>query len=79
MADKTYRNPENAPGQFYVDDSCIDCDMCRSNASEFFTRHDGGGYTYVFRQPVTETEIATARDALSNCPSDSIGEDGDQA
>ena len=28
MADKTNKLAENAPGKFYVDDQCIDCDAC---------------------------------------------------
>jgi ferredoxin len=68
------RNPENIPGRFYVDDSCIDCDFCRDHAPEFFKRHDEGSYSYVHRQPVTEAEVAAAREALDSCPSESIGE-----
>ncbi len=29
MADPKKRRPENAPGDFYVDAACIDCDTCR--------------------------------------------------
>ncbi|HEY8965252.1 MAG TPA: ferredoxin, partial [Candidatus Methylacidiphilales bacterium] len=58
---------------FFVDNSCIDCDLCRSNAPRFFTRQDDGGYTYVYKQPETDEEIAEAREALEGCPSDSIG------
>lgn len=67
------RNPENVPGSFYVDNSCIDCDMCRGNAPQFFTRWDEGGYSIVHTQPVTEEEIAQAIDAMEGCPSESIG------
>lgn len=35
MADKNLKHPENVPGRFYVDDSCIDCDMCRTTAPSF--------------------------------------------
>ena len=27
--DQRVRRPENAPGAFFVDSSCIDCDVCR--------------------------------------------------
>lgn len=76
MATLTERLPQNAPGRFYVDATCIDCDMCRSNASEFFRRDDETGFSYVFRQPVTPEEIALAEDARA-CPTDSIGNDGE--
>ena len=75
MADPTNRNLENITGRFYVDDTCIDCDLCRSNASTIFKRQDDAAYSYVYRQPVTEEEIAVAREAMLDCPSESIGED----
>jgi ferredoxin len=34
-------------------------------------------YSYVFRQPATPEELALAEEALLNCPSDSIGHDGE--
>jgi ferredoxin len=76
MADPTQKNPENVPGLYYVDDTCIDCDMCRSDAPKFFTRQDDGSYSYVYRQPATAEEIAVAEAARLGCPSESIGNDG---
>ena len=69
----------NTAGTYYVDESCIDCDMCRSTAPHLFTREDSTGFSYVHRQPVTTAEIAMAEDARLNCPTDSIGNDGVQA
>lgn len=76
MADKNLKNPENVPGRFYVDDSCIDCDMCRTNAPKFFKRNDEGSYSYVYRQPLTVEEISEAEEAREGCPTDTIGNDG---
>jgi len=76
MANPLDRNPENVPGRFYVDATCIDCDLCRENAPEFFSRHEAGGYSVVHRQPVTDEEIARAENAMTGCPTDSIGDDG---
>ena len=76
MADHTQKFPENVPGPYYVDDTCIDCDMCRSDAPKFFIRQDDGGHTYVYRQPVTADEIAEAEAARLACPTESIGNDG---
>jgi ferredoxin len=70
------RLARNQPGPFYVDSSCIDCDICRSHAPAFFSRDDETGLSFVHRQPVTPTEIAEADEALSSCPSESIGRDG---
>lgn len=76
MANPIDRHPENVPGRFYVDDTCIDCDLCRSNAPEFFRREDDRGYSVVYRQPVTPEEIASAEEAMTGCPMESIGNDG---
>lgn len=68
------RLPQNAPGRFYVDNSCTDCDLCRNLAPDFFRRDDDIGQSFVFRQPVTEEEIQLCMDALGGCPTESIGE-----
>lgn len=75
MADRNQKLPENVPGPFYVDDTCIDCDQCRSVAPQFFARNDERGYSYVHRQPVTQEEFAQATEAME-CPTESIGNDG---
>jgi ferredoxin len=74
MANPNDRNPENVDGRFFVDDSCIDCDQCRNSAADFFAREDSRAYSYVYRQPETDEEIALAREAMEGCPSESIGE-----
>lgn len=76
MAILTDRLRENSPGPYYVESSCTDCDLCRSIAPAFFSRHEETGYSIVHRQPVTVDEIALAEEALHSCPSDSIGSDG---
>ena len=76
MANYNERFASNVPGRWYVDSSCIDCDMCRTTAPLFFRRDDEIGYSVVYRQPQTAQEIADAQEALENCPSDSIGKDG---
>lgn len=76
MAEYSNRLPENTPGAYYTDDTCIDCDMCRSVAPSIFTRHDGSGYTYVQHQPRTPAELALAEEARLSCPMETIGSDG---
>ena len=76
MANKTDRLPENAPGAYYVDSSCIDCDQCRATAPEFFRRHEEIGFSIAFRQPHTPEEFKLADAALLGCPTESIGNDG---
>lgn len=67
--------PENVPGDFYVTDNCIDCDLCRQTAPQFFTRkHIGNaGYSYVYQQPRSPMELRACRDALQACPVEAIG------
>jgi len=76
MANRNEKLAENVAGNYYVDSSCIDCDLCRSTASEFFRRHDENGFSVVFRQPVTPEEFKLAEEARLNCPTESIGNDG---
>ena len=40
MADATQKVSENVPGRFYVDETCIDCDLCRETAPGNFVRQD---------------------------------------
>jgi len=77
MADPTNKSPGNVPGRYYVDDTCIDCDLCRETAPSVFKRNDVDGMSYVHRQPVSEEEIALAEEALAGCPTETIGRDGE--
>jgi ferredoxin len=77
MANKNEKNQGNAPGAFYVDSSCIDCDMCRGTAPATFQRNDEIGITIVHRQPVAPEELAQAVQAMNGCPTDSIGNDSE--
>ena len=76
MADRSDKHPRNAPGSFYNDLSCIDCDMCREIAPEVFRRDDEEGQSYVWRQPDSPDELARAREAMDRCPTETIGCDG---
>ncbi len=76
MADRDDKLPDNAPGPFYVDGQCIDCDLCRQTAPLNFERNEAEGYSYVARQPETEEEIEACREALDECPVEAIGDDG---
>jgi ferredoxin len=76
MANVAQRVEQNAPGAWYVDDSCIDCELCRESAPDFFTRDDDSGLTYVVRQPVGADEEQACEAAMSECPVEAIGNDG---
>ncbi len=77
MADKNAKYPDNAPGKFYVDDTCIDCDACRAAAPDNFMRNDDAGYSFVHKQPASPEEEQLCQDALDACPVEAIGNDGD--
>ena len=76
MASLSDRLPENAPGRYYVDATCIDCDQCRSLAAQFFDRQPESGLSFVSRQPETPEEVALVEDILNTCATSSIGNDG---
>ena len=78
MADKSDKWADNVAGKFYVDEQCIDCDLCRETAPDYFTRSDDGGYSFVYKQPESEEGIEQCREALEGCPVEAIGEDGDE-
>jgi ferredoxin len=76
MASIEHKYPENVPGKFYVDDQCIDCDLCRETAPDNFSRNEDGGYSFVFKQPLTPEEEDQCRQAMEGCPVEAIGNDG---
>ena len=76
MAEIQDKFSENARGKFYVDSQCIDCDVCRDTSPKNFTRYDENGYSYIYKQPETPEEIELCEEALSACPVEAIGDDG---
>lgn len=76
MAELSDKYKENAPGAFYTDVQCIDCDLCRQTAPKNFARNGAGGYSFVFKQPETEEERKLCQQALEECPVDAIGKNG---
>jgi glyoxylase-like metal-dependent hydrolase (beta-lactamase superfamily II)/ferredoxin len=72
MARVNERLAENAPGDLYVDRSCIDCDACRLIAPSVFARSEAG-QSYVYHQPETGPDRHRALMALVACPTASIG------
>jgi ferredoxin len=77
MADKTKKYQDNVPGKFYVDDQCIDCDLCRETAPDHFTRNENGGYSFLSKQPTSPEEEARCKEAMEGCPVEAIGNDGE--
>jgi ferredoxin len=77
MADLDQKVLENVTGRFYVDATCIDCDLCRETAPANFTRLDDEGYSYVFLQPTTPEEESACIAAMEECPVEAIGIDAE--
>ncbi len=73
MARAALRIAENVEGPYFVDDTCIDCDLCRQVAPATFARADGAGQSAVTRQPADEASRMRAAMALVACPTSSIG------
>jgi ferredoxin len=76
MPDSTQKAPENVSGRWYVDGTCIDCDLCRDTAPANFKRQDKDGYSYVYKQPCDPAEEAACLAAMEECPVEAIGNDG---
>lgn len=77
MAERASKVRENVGGRFYVDSTCIDCELCREKAPAQFRRQDDEGYSFVYRQPETPADEAACVEALEECPVEAIGRDGD--
>ena len=71
MASLGLRLPDNVPGDFYVDSTCIDCDACRQIAPDTFA--EDGDYSIVHQQPHSDEGLKRALMALVACPTASIG------
>lgn len=77
MANPEKLVPENVPGEFFVDSTCIDCDTCRQIAPQVFA--EAATSAFVQRQPHTYAERRAALQALVSCPTGSIGSRGDDS
>jgi len=73
MAQAALRLLQNAPGEFFVDETCIDCATCRNIAPSVFAYSSDAGRSVVARQPSGDGEALRAAMALVACPTSSIG------
>lgn len=71
MANVKKKVPENVPGDFFVDSTCIDCDACRQIAPAVF--EEATETSFVKAQPKSAIERRQAIQALLSCPTGSIG------
>ena len=73
MARRDQRHPGGAPGPWFVDGRCIDCDAARHVAPGLIVRNPSDGVSLFVRQPATEEEVAMAWRAVLVCPTRSVG------
>ena len=77
MNEEISKPPLNAPGRYYVDCySCVHHECCVDAAPNNF-RMGEYGTAYVFKQPATPEEEAQCRQALEECPTAAIYDDGE--
>ena len=76
MADLENKYPDNSQGKYYVDNQCIDCDLCRETAPDNFKRNDDGGFSFVYHQHENEEQETLCKEAMEGCPVEAIGDDG---
>jgi len=67
---------QNVHGQFYVDQRCLYCDLCRTLAPTIFKRNEEREFSYVGRQPKTDKEVTQTYKAAFYCPQEAIHDDG---
>ena len=73
MADKNDKVAENVDGTWYVDNNCISCGLCASEAPDVFKMNDDD-MAYVYKQaPADDPAAVSAKDG---CPVEAIGNDG---
>lgn len=73
MARVADRHPGGAPGDWFVDTRCIDCDAARQVAPGLIVRNPADGVSLFTRQPETDDEIEMAWRAVFVCPTRSVG------
>jgi ferredoxin len=76
MADKLSKQPQNAPGPWYVDTSCALCRLCLEEAPNLLNYNQDEMGVHFFKQPETPDEMTAAQRALDVCPTLAIGNDG---
>ncbi|MGI8756934.1 MAG: MBL fold metallo-hydrolase [Acidimicrobiales bacterium] len=73
MARRPDRHQGGAPGDWFVDTTCIDCDAARHVAPGLIARNPGDGVSVFLRQPETAEEVEMAWRAVLVCPTRSVG------
>ncbi|MDR2436139.1 MAG: ferredoxin [Puniceicoccales bacterium] len=71
------KNGKLGAGRFHViSEKCIDCDLCRDIAPDFFARDDDG-YSKITKQPTSDAEVEICIEAMDSCPVSAIVDNGE--
>jgi len=73
MADVANKYAENVPGKFYVDDQCIDCDLCRETGAANFKRNDDGAIPMSINSRRRQRKKALCKEAMEAVRSRRLG------
>ena len=64
----------NVKGRYYVDESCIYCELCVEIAPDNFSYDDVDGVAYVKMQPSSHDQHELMAECIESCPTESIGD-----
>lgn len=71
----------NVPGKFYVDHSCIGCDICKDHCGvlikDMLQWNSKEEAYFVARQPWDAESLAQMQEVVKICPSESVYDDGE--
>lgn len=68
-------NPLNKNDKYYIDETCVHCDLCHEMVPEHFAIGlDGEGF--VCKQPTNADEEKKCQSAKMSCPVGAIQDDG---
>ncbi|MFC5049136.1 ferredoxin [Rubritalea spongiae] len=59
---------KNVLGRYFVDESCIYCELCLEAAPKNFAYDETKGEAYVCLQPSSDTEHRQMKAAIDDCP-----------
>ena len=76
MADRTDKVAGSIPGRYYVDCTCVPCNLCVDEAPRLMAMSADEDHALFVRQPDSPEEESQARAALQICPTEAIGDDG---
>ena len=75
MAEVAEKWEDNVSGAWFVDKNCILCSLCVDLAPANFKESDAGDHDVVYKQPESAEELEQCKEALEQCPVESIGSD----